>query len=63
MFAWFISVMMLFTNHGKTTVVPSAELGGAGNRHVSPTHNPYPDPAEPADSDGTGSGGGTKGGH
>lgn len=58
MFAWIISLLMMFTNHGKPTVVPSAELGGAGNRHVTPADNLQPDPAQPPDADGTGSGGG-----
>jgi hypothetical protein len=58
MFAWFISFLLLFTNHGKATAVPSVGLSGSGNRHVLPADNPQPNPAEPPESDGQGSGGG-----
>jgi hypothetical protein len=57
-FAWLISLLLLFGYHGSATTVPSARPGGNGNRHVAPADNQQPNSAEPADSDGTGSGGG-----
>ncbi len=54
MFAWFISLLFLFTNHGTARAVPSVGLNGSGDRHVAPADNPQPGPAEPADPDGTG---------
>jgi hypothetical protein len=58
MFSWFVSLLLLFGYHSKAANVPSVGLDGSGNRHVAPADNPQPHPAEPADSDGTGKGGG-----
>ena len=54
MFAWFISLLFLFPNHGNATAVSAAGLSGSGDRHAAPADNPQPGPAEPADPDGTG---------
>jgi len=58
MFSWFIFLLLLFGYHGKATAGSSGRLDGAGNRHVAPADNTQPHHAEPADADGTGSGGG-----
>jgi hypothetical protein len=58
MFAWFISLLLMFSNHGGATTVPSVRLDASGNRHVTPADNPQPDPASPPDTDGQGRGGG-----
>jgi hypothetical protein len=54
MFAWFISLLFLFTNHGNATTVSSAGLSGSGNRHVAHADGSQPGPGEPADPDGSG---------
>ena len=57
MFSWLISLLLLFGYHGEANTVRSTSLDGNGNRHVAPADNSQPNAAEPADSDGTGSGG------
>ncbi|HZW95441.1 MAG TPA: hypothetical protein VFF64_20995 [Candidatus Eremiobacteraceae bacterium] len=54
MFAWFISLLFLFTNHGGATAAPSVNLDGSGNRNVAPADNQQPGPQEPPDPDGKG---------
>jgi hypothetical protein len=54
MFAWFFSLLLLFTNPGKATTVPSSALNGSGNRHVAPADGLQPDGNPPPDPDGTG---------
>jgi hypothetical protein len=58
MFSWFVSLLLLFSSHGKAATVPSVGLDGSGNRHVAPADSPQPNPAQPPDTDGSGGKGG-----
>ncbi len=57
MFGYFTPVLLLLGYQSSAKTVPSAELGGAGNRHVATADNPQPGPFHPPDADGTGSDG------
>lgn len=57
MFSWFVSLLLLFTNHSKIVSVPSVGTSDTGNRHVMHAEDCGTNGCAPADSDGTGSGG------
>jgi hypothetical protein len=60
MFAWIVSLLMLFTNRGIVPTAPSAGLNDSGNRHVVHTEDTGTNPTSPPSVDGgTGKGGGT----
>jgi hypothetical protein len=54
MFSWFVSLLLLFSSHGKVATTPSVGLDGSGNGHVAPADSSQPNPTEPADTDGKG---------
>ena len=60
MFAWFVSLLILFTNRGLAPTAPSAGLSSSGNRYVLHADDTGSNPANPPAVDGGGSkGGGT----
>ena len=58
MFAWFVSLFMLFGSHGNAPGVPSVGLNNSGNRHVLPADDPGSNPQNPPNVDGGGKPGG-----
>lgn len=58
MFSWFISLLLLFGNHGEVAVWHPWDWTAQRTRHVAPSDNPEPGPQNPLNVDGKGSGGG-----
>jgi hypothetical protein len=57
MFAWFVSLLMLFTNRGIVPTAPSAGLHTSGNPHVLHADDTGTNPTSPPNVDGKGVGG------
>lgn len=57
MFAWFVSLLMLFTNRGVVPAAPSAGPNSSGNRHVLHAEDAGTNPINPPVVDGKGGGG------
>jgi hypothetical protein len=58
MFAWFISLLMLFTNRSSLPPTASVGLNGPGSRHMLRADDTGTNPTSPASVDGGGKGGG-----
>jgi len=58
MFSWFISLFLLFTNHGNAQAVTSVGVRTTGsvNPHVQPADSQQPSATSPAETDGQGGG-------
>ena len=54
MFSWFISLFLMFGNHGKAVGTPSVVLNNSGSRHFLHAEDSGSNPTAPADTDGTG---------
>lgn len=54
MFAWFVSLLMLFTNRGMVPTAPSIEVNTSGNGHVLPADDTGTNPQNPPTVDGRG---------
>ncbi len=54
MFAWFVSLLMLFTNRSSIPIAPAVGVNSSGNRHVMQADDTGSDPVNPPNVDGKG---------
>lgn len=56
MLAWIVSLLFLPAHNDRAAGVTAVDLDGSGSRYLAVAEDPYPHPAEPADTDGAGKG-------